>query len=146
MRWTGCVPSLWTVVCPCRVAGVPQIDGDGEFRAWIMLDDSGSGPWRGERLAADGTETGSDRSLGKAMVDEAPAVFEGEALDEGERQRVVKSSGCQADRLVGGRREPKRLDDRGDIVHGGELLAGRHWPSFVMPFTLGAEEGAVHST
>lgn len=46
------------------------------------------------------------------MVDEASAVFEGEAFDEGKRHRAVKSPGCQADRLVGGRREPKRLDDR----------------------------------
>lgn len=124
---------------------MPQIDGDGEVGSSIMLDDAGAGPRRGERFAANGTQTGSHRSLGEAMVDEVSAVFEGEAFDEGKRHRAVKSPGCQADRLVGGRREPKRLDDRGDIVHGGELLAGRHWPSFVMSFTLGAGKGAVHS-
>ena len=82
---------------------MPQIDGDGEVGSSIMLDDAGAGPRRGERFAANGTQTGSHRSLGEAMVDEASAVFEG------------------------------------------ELLAGRHWPSFVMSFTLGAGKGAVHS-
>lgn len=82
---------------------MPQIDGDGEVGSWIMLDDAGAGPRRGERFAANGTQTGSHRSLGEAMVDEVSAVFEGEAFDEGKRHRAVKSPGCQADRLVGGR-------------------------------------------
>lgn len=62
---------------------MPQIDGDGEVGSSIMLDDAGAGPRRGERFAANGTQTGSHRSLGEAMVDEASAVFEGEAFDEG---------------------------------------------------------------
>ena len=42
---------------------------------------------------ADGTETGPHRRLSEAMVDEAPTVFEGEALDEGKCHRAIKSSG-----------------------------------------------------
>ena len=34
----GCLPMQG------RWCGVPQIDGDGEFRAWIMLDDTGARP------------------------------------------------------------------------------------------------------